>query len=51
MKLFCKHDYQFYRNIYGDEINHFLLIHKIYRSIDRCTKCGKLKYKEELHKD
>ena len=46
-KIFCKHDYHFYRNIYGDEI-----IYCGYkRSIWKCSKCGKKKYKDELLKE
>ncbi len=36
-RMFCKHEYEFIRNIYGDEINH--LDGK--RSWWRCRKCGK----------
>lgn len=42
--LFCKHEYEFVRNIHGDEINHM----GGKRSIWRCKKCGKFKYKYEL---
>lgn len=36
-RLFCRHEYEFVRNIYGDEI-----IHAGYnRSWWRCKKCGK----------
>lgn len=46
-QLFCKHNYHFYRNIYGDEI-----IYCGYkRSIWKCTKCGKEIYKDELWKE
>lgn len=35
--LFCRHEYEFVRNIYGDEI-----VHAGYnRSWWRCKKCGK----------
>lgn len=37
-KLFCKHEYQFERNVYGDEINWCRC-----RSYYRCAKCGKWK--------
>lgn len=37
-RLFCKHEYEFVRNIYGDEINQ--LNYK--RSECKCKKCGKL---------
>ena len=42
-RLFCKHDYRFVRNIYGDEINY---LNK--RSEWKCSKCGKRKYSNEL---
>lgn len=35
-RLFCNHEWQFVRNIYGDEINHV----GGYRSWWSCTKCG-----------
>lgn len=44
-QLFCKHDYKFVRNLYGDEIIH----HGWKRSEWECCKCGKTKYKKELH--
>jgi len=44
-RLFCKHEYEFLRNIYGDEINYC----GGYRSIWRCKKCGALEYRENLH--
>ena len=43
-KLYCKHDYKWVRNIYGDEIN--TLNGK--RSVWRCIKCGKIQYRDEL---
>ena len=53
-QLLCNHEYEFVRNIYGDEINH--LGGK--RSEYRCKKCGKITYKytyknslyDDLHK-
>lgn len=45
--LFCKHEYEFLRNIYGDEINWC----GGYRSIWKCKKCGNLEYKDELYND
>jgi len=53
MKLFCKHEYEFVRNIHGDEINWVSPINKTYRSIWKCKKCGKLKYScyLNLHED
>ena len=43
--LFCKHKYEFIRNIYGDEIN----AHDGMRSEWRCTKCGHVQYREDYH--
>ena len=43
--LFCKHKYEFVRNIYGDEIN----VHDGMRSEWRCTKCGHVQYREDYH--
>ena len=45
-RLFCKHNYEFVRNIYGDEIR--LLGWK--RSVWKCSKCGKIKLKDNLVK-
>ena len=42
---FCKHEYEFVRNIHGDEINWC----GGYRSIWRCKKCGNIQYREELN--
>ena len=44
-KYCCEHDYEFVRNIYGDEINQC----GGYRSIWQCCKCGKYMYSETLH--
>lgn len=44
-RLFCKHDYEFVRNIYGDEINHVGGA----RSWWRCKKCGMMALGEHLH--
>lgn len=41
----CEHEYEFVRNIYGDEIND----HNRMRSEWRCTKCGHVQYREDLH--
>ena len=38
----CEHDYEFVRNIYGDEINWC----GGYRSEWRCKKCGKIFHME-----
>jgi hypothetical protein len=45
-RLFCKHDLDFFRNIYGDEI----IERGWKRSLWRCRKCSKIIAKEELHK-
>lgn len=44
-QLFCKHEYHFARNIYGDEINYF----GGYRSEWKCKKCGKIKCCKRLY--
>ena len=44
-RLFCKHNYMFHRNIYGDEI----ISAGFTRSIWFCSKCGKCKRKPTLH--
>lgn len=48
-KLFkkCEHNYEFVRNIYGDEIN----FHGGCRSEWRCKKCGKIEYRKYLQKN
>lgn len=43
-QLFCRHNYVFLRNVYGDEIN--LLGGK--RSIWICTKCSILTFRRQL---
>ena len=43
-RLFCEHEYEFVRNIYGDEIN----VCEGYRSIWKCKKCGKIEYRKKL---
>lgn len=44
-RWFCAHDFEFVRNIYGDEI-----IECGYRrSIWKCHHCGKLEWRDELH--
>lgn len=46
-KLFCKHNYNiFVKNIYGDEI----ILSGFKRSVWKCSKCGKLIYKDSLTK-
>lgn len=39
-----KHEYEFVRNIYGDQINQ----HNGMRSKWRCKKCGKIEYRKYL---
>lgn len=41
----CNHEYEFVRNIYGDEINQC----GGYRSLWQCSKCGKYKYCKRLY--
>lgn len=43
----CKHEYEFVRNIYGDEINQ----HDGCRSEWKCKKCGKIEYRPFLQKN
>ena len=46
-RLFCRHEYEFVRNIYGDEI-----VHAGYnRSWWRCKKCGKRVLDQHLYPD
>ena len=45
-RLFCKHDWQWCRNIYGDEINHA----GGRRSVWRCPKCGARQLRDQLYK-
>ena len=45
--LFKRCEYEFVRNIYGDEINHC----GGYRSLWRCKKCGRLQWREQLYKE
>lgn len=44
-RLFCKHEFRFVRNIYGDEIFEW----DLKRSIWQCVECGKLNVLNELH--
>ena len=44
-RLFCKHDYEFVRNIYGDEI----IAAGYRRSWWRCKKCGKMALDPHLY--
>lgn len=44
-RLFCKHELEFARNVYGDEIIEW----GYKRSIWVCRKCGRVTAKSELH--
>lgn len=44
-KFGCYHEYEFVRNIYGDEINQC----GGYRSLWQCSKCGKYMYSKALY--
>lgn len=44
-RLFCRHDLEFVRNIYGDEIIEW----GWKRSIWKCKHCGKIAPKDSLH--
>lgn len=46
-RIFCRHEYEFVRNIYGDEINHV----GGRRSWWRCPKCGAYKLCDKLYKE
>lgn len=46
-QLFCKHEWVFDRNIYGDEINHV----GGRRSWWYCPKCGASKARDHLYLD
>ena len=43
-QLFCKHEYEFAENLYGDRINQYKG-----RSLWACKKCGKVAVKEKLY--
>ena len=45
--LLCKHEYEFVRNIYGDEINHVSGA----RSWWLCKKCEKMALGAHLHEE
>lgn len=45
--LFCKHEYEFVSNIYGDQINYC----NGKRSIWKCKKCGNIEYRDKLYND
>jgi hypothetical protein len=46
-QMFCRHEWRFHRNVYGDEIMH--------RSFNRsewcCSKCGRWTFRAELHNE
>jgi len=44
-QLFCKHSFQFDRNLYGDQIQYAGGA----RSVWVCTKCDKVEFRSELH--
>lgn len=44
-RLACKHEWEFVRNIYGDEIN----LYGGRRSVWRCGRCGKAKLSKSLY--
>lgn len=46
-RLFRKHDYQWVRNSYGDEIRYL----GWKRSVWKCSKCGKYKLENNLYKE
>lgn len=43
--LLCDHEYEFVRNIHGDEINHC----GGFRSVWRCRKCGQIAWGRHLY--
>ena len=45
-RVFCKHNYSWIRNVYGDEI---YMTGKFKRSWWKCNKCGKWQSKEQLN--
>jgi hypothetical protein len=46
-RLFCKHEFEFVRNIHADEINWC----GGHRSIWKCKKCGCIEYQDHLYSD
>lgn len=44
-RLFCKHEYEFVRNVYGDEI----IIWDWNRSLWACKHCGRREAHPEVH--
>jgi hypothetical protein len=47
-RFFCKHDYIWVRNVYGDEI---YMTGKFKRSWWKCNKCNKWQSREQLYTD
>jgi hypothetical protein len=45
-RFFCKHDFLWLRNVYGDEI---YMTGKFKRSWWKCNKCGKWQSREQLN--
>ena len=43
--LFCKHEYKFRMNLYGEQIRHY----NWNRSMWYCTKCGKMQLRPDLY--
>ena len=44
-RLFCTHNFEFVRNLYGDQIIEW----GYKRSVWKCSKCGKLTGRDALH--
>lgn len=44
-KYTCNHDYEYVRNLYGDEINYY----NGKRSVWKCSKCGKIEFRDYLY--
>lgn len=44
-RLFCTHNFEFVRNIYGDEI----IAWGYKRSVWKCLHCGKIQGRDDLH--
>ena len=44
-RLFCTHNFEFVRNLYGDQISE----EGYKRSVWKCSKCGKLTGRDALH--
>lgn len=44
-RLFCRHNFEFVRNLYGDQIIGW----GYKRSVWKCSHCGKLQGRDDLH--